>query len=263
MSPTTVKAVSHLMTSSMTLCALQFDYAFHDFKQNLETLSTLVDTCPSNALILAPELCLSGYSYDALPEAAAFSNTHLSTLKKLSTCKTIGLTLITQKNENFFNTFMLFHKGQCLYTQNKAKLFALGDEERYFHAGATDAIQRFEIEGIKIAVLICFELRFPALWEQVKGADIILIPSFWGETRKGHLEALSTALAIANQAYVICANSADEKMAKSSGIVSPFGIAKRDDAQPVITSTYDAKELQTMRRYIDIGLNTHASHGPF
>lgn len=261
MFPITVKAVSHLTTSSMALCALQFDYALHGFEQNLEMLSVLVDACPANALILAPELCLSGYSYDALYEAAAFSNTHLSTLEKLSTCKTIGLTLITQKNGHFFNTFMLFHQGQCLYTQDKAKLFALGDEERYFHAGQAEAIKLFEVEGIKIAVLICFELRFPALWEQIKGADIILVPAFWGEARKSHLEALTTALAIINQAYVICANSADDTMARSSGIVSPFGVAKRNDAQRIIASTYDAKELQTMRRYIDIGLNTHASHG--
>ena len=31
----------------------------------------------------------------------------------------------------------------------------------------------------KIATLICFELRFPALWEQIKGADIILNPAMW------------------------------------------------------------------------------------
>ena len=249
------------MTSSITLCALQYAYEFQSFEKNFETLNTFLNQCPDNAIILAPELCLSAYSYDKMHEAAAFSTAMIPKLKKLSLDKTLGLTLITCKENHFFNTFMLFHKGQCLYTQDKAKLFALGDEERYFHAGKTEAIRLFEVEGIKIAVLICFELRFPALWEQVKGADIILVPSFWGEARKNHLEALTTALSIANQAYVICANSADAKMAKSSGIISAFGVAKRDDTQQIITSTYDAKELQTMRRYIDIGLNTHASHG--
>ncbi len=249
------------MTSSITLCALQYAYEFQSFEKNFETLNTFLNQCPNNAIILAPELCLSTYSYDKMHEAAAFSTAMIPKLKKLSLDKTLGLTLITCKENHFFNTFMLFHKGQCLYTQDKAKLFALGDEERYFHTGKTEAIRLFEVEGIKIAVLICFELRFPALWEQVKGADIILVPSFWGEARKNHLEALTTALSIANQAYVICANSADAKMAKSSGIISAFGVAKRDDTQQIITSTYDAKELQTMRRYIDIGLNTHASHG--
>jgi predicted amidohydrolase len=251
------------MTSNITLCALQYAYEFQSFEKNFETLCTLLNQCPKNSIILAPELCLSAYSYDTMHEAVTFSTAIVPKLKTLSLDKTFGLTLITCKENHFFNTFMLFHKGECVYTQDKAKLFALGDETRYFCAGATKSIQIFELDGIKIAVLICFELRFPSLWEQVKGVDIILIPAFWGEPRKAHFEALSTALAIANQTYVMCANSADSGMARSSGIISPFGVASRDDSSNVITVLYDAKEIKTMRRYIDIGLNTHASHGSF
>jgi len=251
------------MTSNITLCALQYAYEFQSFEQNFETLSSLITRCPNNSIILAPELCLSAYSYDKIHEAAVFSTAIIPKLKKLSLDKTFGLTLIICKENDFSNTFMLFHKGECIYTQDKAKLFALGDETRYFCAGKTESIHLFEIDGIKIAVLICFELRFPALWEQIKGTDIVLIPAFWGEPRKAHFEALSTALAIANQTYVMCSNSADSGMARSSGIISPFGVASRDDSSNVITVLYDAKEIKTMRRYIDIGLNTHASHGSF
>lgn len=263
MSPITVKEVSLSMTSNITLCALQYAYELQSFEKNFETLSALVHQCPKNAIVLAPELSLSAYSYDKMHEAAAFSTTIIPKLTQLSLDKTFGLTLITCKENHFFNTFMLFHKGECVYTQDKVKLFALGDEETYFEAGKSESIRLFEIDGIKIAVLICFELRFPSLWEQVKGADIVLVPAFWGEPRKAHLETLSTALAIANQTYVICANSADNGMARSSGIISPFGNATRDDNSAVITELYDAKEIKTMRRYIDIGLNTHASNGPF
>ena len=254
----TAKEVSLSMTSNITLCALQYAYEFQSFEKNFETLSILLHQCPKHAIILAPELCLSAYSYDKMYEAAAFSTAIIPKLKNLSLDKTFGLTLITCKENRFFNTFMFFHKGECIYTQNKAKLFALGDEKTYFEAGKSESIRLLEIDGIKIAVLICFELRFPSLWEQVKGADIVLIPAFWGEPRKVHLEALSTALAIANQTYVICANSADSGMARSSGIISPFGVASRDDNSAMITELYDAKEIKTMRRYIDIGLNTHA-----
>ena len=263
MSRITAKAVSLSMTSNIALCALQYAYEFQSFEKNFETLRTLLNQCPKNAIILAPELCLSAYSYDKMHEASAFSTAIIPKLKTLSLDKTFGLTLITCKENHFFNTFMVFHKGECIYTQDKAKLFALGDEETYFCAGKTESIRIFEIEGIKIAVLICFELLFPALWEQIKGADIVLVPAFWGEPRKAHLEALSTALAIANQTYVVCANSADNGMAQSSGIISPFGVAKRDDNRAITTALYDTKEIHTMRRYIDIGLNTHASHGSF
>ena len=251
------------MTSNPSLCALQFAYELHSFDENYETLRSLIEECPDHSIILAPELCLSAYSYRFMFEASLFGASVIPKLAALSQNKTLGLTLITEEKGNFFNTFMLFHHGQCVHTQHKAKLFALGDEETYFCAGPTDAIQTISVDGIKIAVLICFELRFPSLWEQIKGADIILVPSFWGKPRKEHLETLTTALAIANQAYVICANSADEGMASSSGIISPFGEAYRNDASRLIMHSFDRKEVQKMRRYIDIGLNNNASSSPF
>lgn len=242
------------MISNPTLCALQFAYEGHAFEENFATLSSLVSQTPDRGIVLAPELCLSGYSYDRMNEAAAFSRNMLPKLAKLSHSKTLGLTLIERKESCFFNTFHLFCDGHLVYTQAKAKLFALGDEMRYFHAGSLEDIRIVQIEGIKIAVLICFELRFPALWERIKGADVILVPAYWGKQRKDHFETLGSALAIADQSYVVCANSSDDSMAASSGIITPFGEAYRDDRKSVITHAFDRREIQTMRRYINIGL---------
>lgn len=261
MSLTTAKEVSRLMTSSKTLCALQFAYECRSFEENYSTLKNLIFQTPKGCIALAPELCLSGYSYTDMEGAAAFSARILPSLCELSTTRTFGLTLITKEGTHFYNTFMLFHHEHCIYSQHKAKLFSLGDEEVYFNAGELTNIKIIDVEGIKIAVLICFELRFPSLWEQIKGADIILVPSFWGEPRKVHLETLSQALAITNQAYVLCANSADEGMAKGSGIITPFGICVREDEHSLITHAFDTKEIKTMRKYINTGLQHHASNG--
>jgi len=242
------------MISNPTLCALQFTYEGHSFEENFDTLASLVSQTPEHGIVLAPELCLSGYSYDRMNEAATFSRSVIPKLAKLSHSKTLGLTLIERKEGCFFNTFHLFCDGHLVHTQAKNKLFALGDEMRYFHAGNLEDIRIVHIEGIKIAVLICFELRFPLLWERIKGADVILIPAYWGKQRKDHFEALTLALAIAAQSYVVCANSSDDSMAASSGIITPFGEAYRDDRKSVITHILDRHEIQTMRRYINIGL---------
>lgn len=254
MFPITAKVVSHSMTSSKTLCALQFDYECHTFEENFDTLKNLILETPKNCIALAPELCLSGYSYANMEGAAAFSTNIFPSLLELSKSKIFGFTLITKEGEKFYNTFMLFHNSKCIYTQHKAKLFSLGDEETYFSAGELSNIKIIEVEGIKIAVLICFELRFPSLWEQIKGADVILVPSFWGKPRKEHFETLSQALAITNQAFVVCANSANENMAKGSGIITPFGISTREDSSVLIRHDFDDKEIKAMRRYINIGL---------
>lgn len=249
------------MTSKPMLCALQFAYEGRSFEENFTTLQALLEQTPDNSIVLAPELCLSAYSYTKMEEAAEFSSLVLSKLAKLSTCKTFGLTLIEKTEIGYVNSFKLFHHGEVVYTRAKAKLFTLGEEEHYFQSGKSEDIQMIEINGIKIAVLICFELRFPKLWEQIKGADLILVPAYWGILRKKHFEALVMALAIANQAYVLCANSADETMAKGSAIISPFGDVTSDDTQALIMQTFDASQIKKMRRYLDIGLNHNAANG--
>lgn len=261
MSLITVKEVSHSMISNPMLCALQFAYEDRSFEENFESLQALLEQTPQKSISLAPELCLSAYSYDKMEEAAEFSVAILPKLAKLSTCKTFGLTLIEKIDTKYVNNFKLFHHGELIYTRSKAKLFTLGEEEHYFSAGNTKEINLIEINGIKIAVLICFELRFPILWEQIKGADLILVPSYWSKLRKKHFEVLTTALAITNQAYVLCSNSADESMAKSSAIISPFGDVTSDDNHKLIMHFFDFDEIKKMRRYLDIGLTHNAANG--
>ncbi|PUE64897.1 carbon-nitrogen hydrolase family protein [Arcobacter lacus] len=239
----------------MKLIALQIKTS-NNFQENLDNLKELINSCEENSLILAPELALSGFSYDRMDEASSFSIKAIEEIKELSTNKIIALTLIIKKDENFYNTLNIFHNQKIIHTQSKFKLFPLGDELTHFKSGNLEDIKIININGLKIATLICFELRFPKLWEKVKGADIILNPAMWGIKRKDHYESISKALALVNQCFVIACNSADDNMAKGSAIISPFGNVIKDDNKNKIETTFDIEEIKKVRRYIDIGLNT-------
>ena len=167
----------------MKLIALQIKTT-SNFQENLTHLKDLINSCEKDSLILAPELALSGFSYYRMEEAAQFSQKAIEEIKELSKDKTIALTFITKKENKFFNTLYIFHNLQIIHTQSKVKLFPLGNELEYFSSGNVDNIKIIEINGLKIATLICFELRFPQLWEKIKGADIILNPAMWGLKRK-------------------------------------------------------------------------------
>ena len=239
----------------MNLIALQIKTS-QDFEKNLEELKNLIISCEENSIILAPELALSGFCYDRMEEASIFSLKAIEELKELSYNKTIALTFIMKKDKNsFLNTLYIFHNKQIIHTQSKVQLFPLGDELEHFVAGNEDDIKIIEINGIKIATLICFELRFPRLWEKIKGADIILNPAMWGIKRKDHYESISKSLALVNQCFVIACNSADDNMAKGSAIISPFGNVKKDDSKIVLQTDFDKDEILKVRKYIDIGLS--------
>ena len=160
------------------------------------------------------------------------------------------LTLILEDGDEFVNQAVVIHKHRVIHKQNKVKLFKLGDEDLYFRAGKPKKIKPFEIEGVKYAILLCFELRFKEFWEQVEGADVVFIPARWGKPRKTHFEVLSRALAVMNQCYVVSSNASDIDMASSSAIISPLGEVTMDDKKEAIESTIDFREIKKMRRYI-------------
>lgn len=235
------------------LCTLQF-VTTTNYETNLVKLINLIESCPQDSIIVAPELCLSGYSYGNMDKAEEFTKIAKKTIKSYSQNKTIILTMITKKGNHFYNTAFVFKGGEIIHKQSKNKLFALNDEKKYFDSGDIDKIKIFEVGGIKIAILICFELRFLELWEKIKGADIIAIPAMWGSLRKEHFESLTKSLAIMNQCFVIASDSANEDCARGSGIITPFGIENRDDARERIIQSFDIKEVKKMRRYMDVGL---------
>lgn len=220
------------------------------YQENLDALLAHLKTHEKKQLILAPEVFLTGLDYEHLITAAKFSVNALKTLKKAVNEQILVLTLVMEEGDDFINQAVVIHKHKIIHTQEKVKLFKLGDEDLYFMAGKKKKIKPFEIEGISYALLICFELRFKELWKQVEGADVVLIPARWGKPRKAHLEILSKALAVMNQCYVVVSNSSDDDMASSSAIISPVGRAILEDKQEAIEATIDFREIKKMRRYI-------------
>jgi predicted amidohydrolase len=140
------------------------------------------------------------------------------------------------------------------HTHSKVKLFTIGDETKEFKSGDIEEISIFEVGGVRFGAFICFELRFIDIWDRLRGVDIIMIPAMWGKPRKQHFEALTNSLAIINQCYVVASDSANDDMASSSSITSPFGDSNIDDSLEIIQMDFDNKEIKKMRRYLDVGL---------
>lgn len=237
----------------MNLIALQ-TRTQESFKANYKHLKELISSCEEGSFILAPELCLTGFCYDRMDEAADFTEKVKKKIQKLSENKTIAISFIEKQDIDYYNTLYIFHKKKIVHIQSKHKLFPLGDEPANFSSGKLDNMEIIDIEGIKVASLICFEIRFPEYWVKLRGADLILNPSMWGIKRKEHFETMTKALAVANQCYVLTANSANEDMAKGSGVINPWGEELRDDTKEVISSKMNLFEMKKVRSYIDIGL---------
>lgn len=240
----------------MNLIALQTKIT-NNFSANLKNLELLILNCPEKSFILTCELAVTGYSYANMDLAVEHSQQAIERLKNLSLDKTISITLITKNDDKYYNTLHIFHKGAIVHTQSKHKIFVLNEERKHFEPGNINDIKIIDIDGVKVATLICFELRFVELWKQVQGADIILVPAYWGVQRKEHFETLTKALAVANQCFVIASGCADENCAKSSAIISPLGNVYSDDLKEVIAKDVKLNEINMMRNYLDVGIKAN------
>jgi len=223
-----------------------------DFDRNLQTLKKLLQK--SGDFAVAPEVCLTGFAYDRFEEAAAFSQKALQELLPLSKNRLICYTQIEKRGDKFYNFAKVLYQEKLIYEQPKVRLFKFGGETDYFSSGSLEDIRLFEVNGLKVGLLICFELRFIEIWERLRGADIILVPAMWGKLRKRHFEQFTEALALMHQCFLIASDSANDDMAKSSAIIDPFGVPYRDDRRVLLNKEVDLGDIKKMRRYMDIGL---------
>jgi predicted amidohydrolase len=114
-------------------------------------------------------------------------------------------------------------EGELLATYAKQRLFAYGDEHEHYVAGTSPVT--VDIDGVRVAPFVCYDLRFPELFRAAAhGADLMVVVANWPTARRPHWDALLPARAIENQAYVIGVN----RTGKGDGISYDGGSAAYD-----------------------------------
>jgi len=227
---------------------LQFR-TINNFEKNLKNLKTLFQKSNSK-IVVAPEVCLTHFAYDRAEEVIEFGKRALDELLQITENRALIFTMITKKDNNYYNTAYVLSNKKIIYSQSKHKLFLLGGEHEFFTPSKIEDFKIFELFGIKCAILICFEFRFTKIWKKLEGAQMVFAPSMWGKPRKKHLDILSSALAITNRCFVALSNSANDDMAKSSSIITPWGDVIKDDRKSEIMGIFDEREIVKIKRAI-------------
>jgi predicted amidohydrolase len=119
---------------------------------------------------------------------------------------------------------------------------------------------RTDVEGWRLGLTICYDLRFPELYRllALEGCEALAVPAaFTLYTGKDHWEPLLRARAIENQCFVVAANQwgsyADGKAAYGrSMVVDPWGlvVAQASDRDGVISAELDRERIADVRRRI-------------
>ena len=195
-----------------------------------ETLALIAEHCTNTDLVVYPEMTLTGFTMESQKVKEDELSSETITFFKEQAKKykvSIAFGVVLSKGEKATNNLVVVSEQGVLGTYAKIHPFSYAGENDYYQAG--DELKKLTIGGATIGLTICYDLRFPELYQAYsKDCSVILNIANWPERRVSHWRALNKARAIENQVFMIAVNriGTDGKGLQyvfSSNIVSPYG----------------------------------------
>ncbi|MDH4409425.1 MAG: nitrilase-related carbon-nitrogen hydrolase [Verrucomicrobiales bacterium] len=199
----------------MIVVGLQTDIAWEDRQSNFSRIDELIGATDlaAGSLLVLPELSTAGFSMNtgAVAEArGGESEQFFASLAIRHRSHVIAGIASLNENPAFgANESVCFAPdGTEVARYRKRNPFPLANEADHYPAGNKAVV--FEMNGWKVAPLICYDLRFPEPFREATalGAELFVVIANWPATRVDHWTTLLRARAIENLAYVVGVNRA-------------------------------------------------------
>ncbi len=159
--------------------------------------------------------------------------------------------LPVRENGCTYNRFCFAQPDGTIRHYDKHHLFSYSGEAMNYTPGKERIV--IEFNGLRILLLICYDLRFPVFSRNHDDYDAIIYPANWPDKRILAWDTLLRARAIENQCYVIGVNrsGADEFgfYPGHSAIITPYGETLiQTDAEPQMAcADLDMEQLARFR----------------
>lgn len=236
----------------MKISLVQLDMCWEDKTATKSKIAKLLESASFDTdLMIFPEMTLSGFSMNTEKTWCDEADREFFA----SIAESFSCAVAYGSVEDGFNCMHILDKhGQDVTVYRKIHLFGYADEDKYYRAG--DQTATFELNGARITLFICYDLRFPYLfWEKAGGTDIYIVNASWPSSRSLHWQTLLRARAIENQAFVIGVNrtGSDPKAEYSgdSAVYDPLGAAVLEcgSAEGIFSVEFDAGKTAEARQF--------------
>ncbi|WP_208559236.1 carbon-nitrogen family hydrolase [Marinilactibacillus kalidii] len=250
----------------MKVSALQLDLVFNDPTRNEKNVEKAirqaVETDHPDTIVLPEMWNVSFYPSDPRENAdkeGAHTKALLSRLSKQYQVNIVGGTVATRYGDRLYNSSYQFNReGTLVHTYHKVHLFSPSGEDQVFTSG--NQLGLFELDGIKVGIITCYDLRFVE-WVRLmalEDIEVLFVPAAWPHPRVEHWLTLLKARAIENQLFVIGVNSVGSANQLSfcghSIILNPLGETLAESAEEVkrLTATLDLKQRKEVKEQINV-----------
>ena len=200
--------------TKIKLLALQIGSVIGNKGKNTEKVRKHLENCLSKKsadFVFLPEVWTSGWDCSSFEECAedienSESVEMLKNISKKFNTNIIGGSLILKKRNKLYNSCpVISREGRVVCTYEKNHLFSYYgcDEGKFVNVGDNPVM--VVLDGIKIGISICYDIRFPELYREYRksGADIMVNMAAWGANKKIPWDSMTTSRAVENQVYFV------------------------------------------------------------
>lgn len=245
------------------VAAVQMDIILGDPRANRKKAFRLVEEAIRRRaeIILLPELWTTGYCLEEihlLAETEAGASVRgLETLSRRHGVTIVG-SIAEKSSKGIFNTAYVVNKDGLLGKYRKVHLVPFMSETVYFQAG--DELPIFHSNGVKFAVNICYDLRFPELAALLgyQKVDLYMNAAEYTVPRLEHWRVLLRARAIENQFFVLAATRVGRDHTHTffghSLIIDPLGkiMAEAGESEEIIVAELNPAALEDARKQLPL-----------
>ena len=218
----------------MNIRCVQMDIGA-DPARNLEYAVALAQSLPLDPVdvLLFPEMFSTGFQVERIHELAhGHDDALFGVFQDLARRANVNMVLgsLACKTDGHVRntTFVMDRQGRIVSAYSKCHLFALMGEPKYLCAG--DALHHFDLDGVRMSSIICYDLRFPELTRKLfvdRSPAVVFVPMSWPAPRTNVFRTLLRARAIENQCFVVSANRVGtENSSRFEGystVADPYG----------------------------------------
>ncbi|HEU4576023.1 MAG TPA: amidohydrolase [Chitinophagaceae bacterium] len=247
--------------SLLTISLIQTNLHWENKAANLQMLEKkILQIRQKTQVVILPEMFSTGFSMKPALLAETMDGPTVQWMKRMAAEKNIVLTgsVIIKENDLYFNRLIwMLPTGQLGY-YDKRHLFAYGQENQFYTAGKKRLVA--SVNGWKILLLVCYDLRFP-VWSRQQSQnespeyDLIIYVANWPEKRVHAWKTLLQARAIENQCYVAGVNRVgpDGNHFNHTGdsmVVDPLGalLYHKTGTEDIATVTIEKPALELVRQ---------------
>ena len=242
----------------MKVAAIQHDIVWEDAVATIAHVAPMIAQAVADGarLVVLTEMFETGFSMR--PESVAEDEGGPAEQFLLAQAREHGVHLvasIAQRDPGgrYRNNCVVAGPHGVVARYPKIHPFSYAREHEYYAAGDKHVVA--EIEGMRFALFVCYDLRFAdEFWALATDVDAYIVPANWPGSRREHWRALLRARAIENQAYVIGVNrvgrTGNLTYVGDSAIIDPLGqiLAEGGADEQVLAADVDAGVIAQVRQ---------------